>query len=823
MIPCVIESPVIGEFSEPQLNDCNTTLTSTAATFTWSDSNPAPGRIYQPYVNGGVAGSGTSANSVSVTGLPSDGSTITKQIQFSDDGGATFQIGDTCTCTAVTVDPFSEPELQDCGAVLTSTSATFSWSDPNHPPVRIYQPYINGGVAGGITQSDSVSVTGLPSDGSTITKEIQYSDDSGATWQLGDSCTCTALTQTQNFSTPELNDCGTTLTSTGATFTWSDTEPAPGRIYQPYINGGVAGGNTTGNSVTVSGLPSDGSTITKEIQYSDDGGATFQSGDTCTCTATSVTANEIVINNCGQTLAGSQLTLSWSHSGNPDPATRYDFWLDTGAGFVDQGVSVQYPATSWPAVAVPTDGRTITKRLYIWPDGVAPGQGPDGLPDTDNFVECECTAADIQNLDHVFFTTLSDNKTNPDHHLDTDLDYLAEFLRQNPNQCAWEVDSGQGCIYKRDVPSLNGPVDTINSSAELQNALSGGAASNTTLLGASGTFSLPVGFNVSSSDIHVKDMTITAPSAGGTHLTINGQRVTFEEVNHDLQSRHMQIPIRINGDDCNIIGGQTRNLIGSGTGTIDAISVKANRANIICREFNDLWAADAVIRAIRWQGVTIEGGICANNLINNMQSTNVNTTNPAFIGDDADGFVMQQVNFTTPLYLLANRGINMGKRLIKNQSVNVVMLGNRGHWRDINGPLGQRRKRAIISDLFGYRNIVKNNEGVSDYRTTTGETYFIEVGHNRPQSGDSEWSCNVYEINHAPHTLDYFISVRNYSTGNPMYPPNSQMQDNVQKGSGAVAHAYWDRDTPSANNFASFAGFNLGTFSTPTVSTIKNT
>lgn len=726
-----------------------------------------------------------------------------------------------CIVVGDTDTEFSTPEFNDCGITLTSTAATITWTDANPAPGRIYQPYINGGVAGPGTTGNSVSVTGLPDNGSTIVKQIQYSDDGGATFQIAETCACTAFTQTQNFSEPELNECGITLTSTSATITWSDTNPAPGRIYQPYINGGVAGSSTTGNSVSVSGLPSNGSTIIKEIQYSDDGGATFQIGDTCTCTATSVVAEEVVINQCGDQLTGSQLNLTWSHSGNPNPATRYDFWLNTGSGFVDQGVSVQYPATSWPAVTVPTDGRTITKRLYIWPDGVAPGQGADGLPNTDNFVECQCTTADIQNLEHVFFSQIEANQLRQEHHLDTEDDYLAEFLRQNPDQCAWEIDSGQRCIYKRDFPSLNGPVVNITSTAQLQSLLNGGASAGTTLLGNGGTFTIPLGFNVSSSDIHVKDMTIRAPSAGGTHITANGNRVTFDNVTLDMQSRHMQIPLRVNGDDFNFIRSEVKSIIGTGTGTIDGISVKGNRVNIICSRFTDIWSATAVVRAVRWQGVTIQGGICANNEINNMQSTNVNTTNPAFVGDDADGFVMQQVNFTTPLRVFANRGINMGKRLIKTQTVNVRMIGNFGHWRDQNGPLGQRRKRAIISDLFGYQNVVKNNHGISDYRTTTGEAYCVEIGHNRPQSGDSVWSCNVYEINHAPHTLDFGYSVRNYSSGNPMYPPNSEMLDNVIIGT--VAYAYWDRDTPTANNFASFANHNLGTFSTPTIAAIRNT
>lgn len=191
--PCLVgeEAPVI---SVPSLNDCGVMLQSTTATFTWSDPNAPDGRIYQPYVNGGVAGNPTAGTSVNVSGLPDDGSTIVKQIRYSDDGGMSFEIGDTCTCTAVMM-AASIPSLLNCDETLTSSSAIIEWSDPNRPSTRIYQPYVNGGVVGGPTQNLSAVANELPTDGSTITKRIDYANDVNSPFITGDECTCTAATE----------------------------------------------------------------------------------------------------------------------------------------------------------------------------------------------------------------------------------------------------------------------------------------------------------------------------------------------------------------------------------------------------------------------------------------------------------------------------------------------------------------------------------------------------------------------------------------------------------------------------------------------------
>jgi len=109
----------------------------------------------------------------------------------------------------------------------------------------------------------------------------------------------------------------------------------------------------------------------------------------CIVTDTVVQPGDLELQDCGGILNGSTHTFTWSDTtNNVDPLRRYDLAIDIGdgQGFVDQGPSVQYPTNSWTVTGLPTDGRTITKRLYYWDNNVV---------DLSNFVECTCTAASV--------------------------------------------------------------------------------------------------------------------------------------------------------------------------------------------------------------------------------------------------------------------------------------------------------------------------------------------------------------------------------------------------------------------------------------------
>lgn len=182
--------------------------------------------------------------------------------------------------------------FDQCGDLLTSSSTTLTWTDSAPAANRIYRVLINGQDFGYSTANQFIDVSGLPTDGSQIVKTMTISDDGGANFTQVYECACTAHTSTQQ-STITFDQCDTTLTSSNATITWQDTNPVANRIYRVLINGQDFGFSTANQFIDVTGLPVDGSQITKTMTYSDDGGASFQVASECTCTAhTSVTTTE---------------------------------------------------------------------------------------------------------------------------------------------------------------------------------------------------------------------------------------------------------------------------------------------------------------------------------------------------------------------------------------------------------------------------------------------------------------------------------------------------------------------------------------------------
>jgi len=253
----------------------SSTLTSATVTFSWT-----PGSNVQHYwFNLGTAASGvnaknlyagasTTATSVQVSGLPTNGETIYATL-YSYIEGVWQPIAYTYTATgSPTPAVLTTPSPN---STLTSAAVTFTWSPGNN--VQHY--WFNLGTAssganakniysGASTTQTSVQVSGLPTNGETIYATL-FSYINGA-WQP------TVYTYTASGSpTPAAlitPTPSTTLTSTSVTFTWS----AGSNVQHYWLNLGTAasganakniysGASTTATSVTVNNLPNNSEAI----------------------------------------------------------------------------------------------------------------------------------------------------------------------------------------------------------------------------------------------------------------------------------------------------------------------------------------------------------------------------------------------------------------------------------------------------------------------------------------------------------------------------------------------------------------------------------
>ncbi len=255
------------------------------------------------------------------------------------------------------------------GSTLPGSSATFTWSAGSGATAY----WINAGSSPGGNQYFqsgnlgnvlTTSVNGLPTNGSTV--YVTLFSYVGGLW-LNNQYTYTAfnISGAQGIITSPAP--GSTLTGTTVTFNWS---PGAGASAYWLDVGSSAGGNQyfqSGNlgnvtSVTVNGLPSNGSTLYVTL-YSLVGGQWLNNQYTYTAFNQSAALAVMQSPVPGSMLSGNTVTFTWSN-GN---GTATGFWLDVGS---TQGGNQYYQsgnlgtATSATVYSLPADGSEIYVTLW---------------------------------------------------------------------------------------------------------------------------------------------------------------------------------------------------------------------------------------------------------------------------------------------------------------------------------------------------------------------------------------------------------------------------------------------------------------------------
>jgi hypothetical protein len=208
--------------------------------------------------------------SASVTGLPSNGSTVYVRLWSVINGG--WQYNDyTYTATSTTGGQTAVPAQMTTpapGSTLAATTVQFQWNGGN----GVSQYHLTIGTTGVgannvYTQNQgtslSATVTGLPANGSTV--YVRLWSLIGSDW-LSNDYTYTATTATTGLAQMTTPAPGSTLAATTVQFQWTGGNGVS-QYWLTLGTNGVGGNNLytqdqgTNLSASVTGLPSNGSTV----------------------------------------------------------------------------------------------------------------------------------------------------------------------------------------------------------------------------------------------------------------------------------------------------------------------------------------------------------------------------------------------------------------------------------------------------------------------------------------------------------------------------------------------------------------------------------
>jgi uncharacterized repeat protein (TIGR01451 family) len=296
-------------------------------------------------------------------------------VAVSGGGSATATASDSTVITVLRAAAMSTPVPS---STFTGPSMTFNWTAGS----AISDYWLNVGTQGAgshdLYYQDegtnlSQTVTGLPTNGSTIYVRLWSKNAITGDWLLYRDYTYTAFTAVTTVTASAIAGPtpGSTLTASSATFQWS----AGTNISDYWLYVGSKGVNSadivnrdegTSLSQAVTGLPTDGSTVFVRLWSKN-----AITGDwllyrdytyTAFTAVTTVTAAAIAGPTPGSTLTGSSATFQWSTGTNIS-----DYWLYVGSKGVnsadivnrDEGTSLSQTVTG-----LPTDSSTVYVRLW---------------------------------------------------------------------------------------------------------------------------------------------------------------------------------------------------------------------------------------------------------------------------------------------------------------------------------------------------------------------------------------------------------------------------------------------------------------------------
>lgn len=344
-------------------------FTSTTITFDWENVGAA-----QYYLDIGSsqgtnnlysASQGTNT-SKTINELPNNGSTVYVRIWSRINGNWLFN---DYTYTAYTEAVSNEPAKITNpvnGSTFTATAVTFDWENVGATQYYLYIGTIRGSsnlYSGSQGTNTSKTVNGLPSNGSTVYVRIWSQIDHS--WLFNDYAYSTYTEVVSNEPAKITNPAnGSTFTSTTVTFEWENVGAAQYYLYIGTSEGDnnlYANSQGTNTSKSISGLPSDGSTVYVRIWSKIDGNWLFNDFIyTAYTEAISTEPARITSPENASTLTSTSVTFEWENVG----AFAHYLYIGTSQGANNLYSASQGTNTSKTISGLPNNGSTLYVRIW---------------------------------------------------------------------------------------------------------------------------------------------------------------------------------------------------------------------------------------------------------------------------------------------------------------------------------------------------------------------------------------------------------------------------------------------------------------------------
>lgn len=310
-----------------------------------------------------------------VTGLPTNGNAVVMTLFWQVGGVWNYQAFNYVAAASGAQPIFTLPVA---GSTLTDSAQTFAWISGGLT-ITNYWLYVGLTVgnkeihdSGDLGTATTKAVTGIPTNGVTLHATLFYKVSGSTTWQ-NIKVTFVAKSAVPSITSPV---GGSTLTGTSVSFTWTGNGASVTDYWlyagttefdKTYYDSGSMGVAT---NKTVTGLPSDASTVVITLYYKLSG-ATSYSSITASYTAIdgSSTLPAITSPAPGTTsvasIPGSTATFTWS---DPTGNSVTGWWLFVGSipggkNFYDSG-TLAANVLSRTVTSLPLDGRVIYVRLF---------------------------------------------------------------------------------------------------------------------------------------------------------------------------------------------------------------------------------------------------------------------------------------------------------------------------------------------------------------------------------------------------------------------------------------------------------------------------
>jgi len=517
------------------------------------------------------------------------------------------------------------------------------------------------------------------------------------------------------------------------------------------------------------------------------------------------------------TLDNCNLTVNWSHINPTSTTVNYDLRLSISGSptAVDPGPSVIYPASSntvnWcSALGISSGMGSIDIELLYWYDGDTNAQLSAGTC-TVNY-DLSTPSGSGSTFSQIEATSDLPNFCNQ-----SDDEYIAEYLYQNPNVYYWSVQTlANGEKQVTDLPVPIPPASAIqlpapsggDDTAALESVINGNGT-NKAYVG-SGTYKVnQLDINISGTTIY--NMPVTPASGAGELIHLNADDIRLIDCPQDFQNQgSTYLGVRAYyADRFHLIRSGAMNMYHTGSSSGGGVLIREcadfHVAGGIYKNLFNLTNGSSTCRANAFWiagGAWTDGGYFVNNIVENLQSGGQ--------GKDAEVLTVQS-NSThlKQINVFANRCIDAGKRLIKAQADGgITTLSNYYEWKtNSTSAIGNRTRLAVIAVHFNMGDIIVRNNRIV-VNGNRNWSYIMNVASTNQSGTNIHFDCNSIEINNPWNGASYDQvvlvgrSLNSGSSGSDSSQENinCSMDDNTIFGTGGVNYHYWFGDGYDVNS-----------------------